>query len=361
MSKPKWLKSSYIKARFSQLFVSVFKRHNQTLGNGILITSTDGLGDAFMRLSLVYHLCQKNGFDNVWVVSKPPAIPLYQALGIQVIKYTDRNRTSPFKRLALVNELNRLPIDKVLALEFTRNEDLIDLIVQKNKIGFSHNGNPENDRQLSEVVTNPGYAGDALTNMSQHLGSDVKLMDNTDFLSRFIADIKPQIINTQQEQLHVVLAVGAAASEKMMRISNIVKIMEALYSAYPNIHFTLIGFGKRDDKYTKLIEKHYKAQNLQNLVSKASLKETIEIVANCDLLIGFDSGMYNLAFTLKKPTICFATHVETALHEADCLRVIRGTDTEYGVSDEYGCKRTNSVYPEVVISQFEELQKITEK
>ncbi len=110
-----------------------------------------------------------------------------------------------------------------------------------------------------------------------------------------------------------------------------------------------------------MIEKHYKAQNLQNLVSKASLKETIEIVANCDLLIGFDSGMYNLAFTLKKPTICFATHVETALHEADWLRVIRGSDTEYGVSDEYGCKRTNSVYPEVVISQFEELQKVTEK
>jgi ADP-heptose:LPS heptosyltransferase len=355
MSKPQWLKTTYIKTKFSHSFASLLKKKHFPSQRGVLITSTDGLGDAFMRLSIVYRICQNYGFDKVWILSKPLAVPLYKTLGIQTITYTDKNRTNPLRRLSLVNYLNKLPINKVIALEFTRNENLIELIEQNDKTGFSHNLNPENNSQLSTIVANPGYVGDALNNMCQELNIKVNLMDNTELFKNIPAAKKQWFATSDNKRINVIIAVGASARERMMRTSNLSQIMDALYVTFPNIDFLLAGTGKRDEKYTKLLLSKYKGNNVQTIVSQTSILETVDIVANCDLLIGFDSGIYNLAFTLKKPTLCFASDNENALHQAPWLKVIRGTDKKYGESDGYGGTRTNSIYSDIVVAQFKEL------
>lgn len=361
MSKPQWLKTTYIKTKFSHSFASFFKKKHLPSKSGVLITSTDGLGDAFMRLSIVHRICQEHGFDKVWVLSKPLAVPLYKTLGIQTITYTDRNRTNPLRRLSLVNYLNKLPVNKVIALEFTRNENLIELIETKDKTGFSHNLIPENNSQLSTIVTNPGYVGDALNNMLRVLDIKVDLMDNTK-LFKNLPDTKTQFFAiTNKKRMKIIIAVGASERARMMRTSNLSLIMEALYANFPYIDFFLVGTGKREEKYTKLLLSKYKGNNVHTMVSQLSILETVDIVSKCDLLIVFDSGIYNLAFTLKKPTLCFASYNENALHKAPWLKVIRGTDKTYGESDGYGCTRTNSIYSDIVVTQFKELIGLSRK
>ncbi|MGR5456918.1 hypothetical protein, partial [Vibrio alfacsensis] len=77
MSKPKWLKTSYLKARLAQTVCSHFPAKGNSSTNHVLITSTDGLGDTFLRLSLVLDVCNQYGFDNVWILTKGHSAPIY--------------------------------------------------------------------------------------------------------------------------------------------------------------------------------------------------------------------------------------------------------------------------------------------
>ena len=85
------------------------------------------------------------------------------------------------------------------------------------------------------------------------------------------------------------------------------------------------------------------------------VKQLIHHVCECGLLIGFDSGLYNLSFTMRKPTLCLAADNHLVLHTQPWVKIIHGDKTVYGVEDGLGCEKTNSITSEQVLSACHDL------
>ena len=54
--------------------------------------------------------------------------------------------------------------------------------------------------------------------------------------------------------------------------------------------------------------------NIQNLVNKVSLDESIDIISNCEYYLGFDSGLFHVAASLKIKTFGIFTKINEFSH-----------------------------------------------
>ena len=78
----------------------------------------------------------------------------------------------------------------------------------------------------------------------------------------------------------------------------------------------LLGAGDRDIKYLGELKKYidFKNFNIQNLVNKISLDESIDIISNCEYYLGFDSGLFHVAASLKIKTFGIFTKINEFSH-----------------------------------------------
>lgn len=355
MAKPAWLKTTQIKARISDLFVRWFavRRHqtDRSRSERVLVLSLDGLGDAFLRLSMVHALVEKHGPNNVVLLTRGVSIPLYEGFGIEVIAYSDRQRTNPVKRVRLVQRLNALNVSTVYAMDFTLNENLIEFLDVPTKIGFSHSQRPEWNSRLTILVPHQVYVGDAMQKFCDTVSIDPSLMDNTAFFPRAAARKV-----RQSGALRIGVAIGASNVGKMMRLTNFSKILLSIAAASESVEFVLYGAGDREKRYAqRLLETGAGLVKMHNKVSVLGLDELIADMQEIDALIGFDSAVYNLAFTLKKPVLCLAGANESVLHKKPWVFIVRGTGDEWGDDDGFGSVQTNSIQASAAVAAFMDL------
>ncbi|MCD8565816.1 MAG: hypothetical protein LRY53_09355 [Burkholderiaceae bacterium] len=202
MNKPIWLKSTYLKGLVSQFLAKRFTKKyliaSREDSNRIVIISIDGLGDAFLRLSIVDALAKKHGPSNLRIVTRAMTNPLYEKLGIQTIIYSDRHRTNPLKRIKLINQINRLNVNNIYVLDFEHNESLLELLAAKKKIGFQHPYRPDYQKQLNVTIPHPFYVGTALENFCRETGIAPKLMDNRSFFPNHDRKTHPSKLKASQ-------------------------------------------------------------------------------------------------------------------------------------------------------------------
>lgn len=367
MKKPRWLKSSFIKALLSHAAVQALAGDAKA-GNGpnVLIHSTDGLGDAILRLSIVEALAQKHGKKNVWVLTRPASRSLYEKLGLQTISYTDRCRTGIFKRLKLIKTLQYMEFGTAYVLDFRLNENLIELIQPRTMIGFSREPGSGTNwiPAYTATVVHPGYVGDALGNFCELVEIECSVMDNTTILG--CGGIKDKRrskkhnrgLPTSSKTLRIAVAIGASNKSKIMRAGNLAIILCCIQKKWSNVTFTLFGFGKLEERYATTVETLYRAhsnRSLDNKVSAFNLDELINQMCDFDLLIGFDSALYNLAFTMRTPTLCLAYGDHSVLHSKPWVRVVIGSGAVWGEPDKFGCACVNSINPADVVGAVDEL------
>jgi ADP-heptose:LPS heptosyltransferase len=355
MKKPLWLKSTYIRAALShQATRWLIKKkpgtYNGAHGERVLISSTDGLGDAFLRLSVINALAHKHGIDNVFVLTRDASAPLYEKLGVRTLQYGDKHRVSLLQRLKLVRKLNNLGARTIYVMDFALTENVIDRLQIPEKIGFSNQRRPSLDKRFTTTVAHPFYVGEALSNFCVTTKINPSLMDNTLF---FPAPNDP--LSTPKTRLKLAVAVGASNPLKMMRVSNFSEILTCLRQAFPQAEIILLGSGPKEKTYASRVSSQTDNLTLTNAVSNLDLPALISCVQDCDALIGFDSALYNLAFTLKKPTVCMAWTNASVQHTAPWVRIIRGSGPEWGVPDRYGCPETNAISPDTIIEALSDL------
>jgi len=365
MTKPNWLKSSYLRASLSQMIARRLTESadNRTTQNNVLIHSTDGLGDAILRLTTVSALVAKHGKEHTWVLTRAHALGLYEKLGIKTILYTDRDRVSPIARTKLVKGLRAKQFGIAYVLDFSLNENLLDLLEIPEKYGFVQLCAHAKPRtiELTEPIVHPGYVGDALRNFCEAARISPSIMDNRVLLNRG----EKNSSDSTKKQMKIGLAVGASNLGKMMRVCNLAQIFYEITRAYPSSEIVLLGAGSRDEKYVSLVEKQfgsgpYELHNVQvsNKVSLLSVSDLIDEVQTLDLLVGFDSALYNLAFTLRIPTICMSYGDASVLHDYPWVRVVRGNGNPFGQPDQYGNRHTNSITHEEVIQAINDLNEV---
>ncbi|MGL5578725.1 MAG: glycosyltransferase family 9 protein, partial [Fusobacteriaceae bacterium] len=124
-----------------------------------------------------------------------------------------------------------------------------------------------------------------------------------------------------------------------------------LLEKYPEEKIYLLGSGKLHHAYAENLLENIKSVNLINMVNKTNLKEAFNLIARSRLFIGFDSGLYNLAFTLRKPTIVLFRSKENGFaHEVPWVKVLlpqKNIDpSEIKVNSIYSNKEINSISKE---------------
>lgn len=354
-TKPRWLKTSFWRRAVINWLLTLyfvrFIKHSDSRADcdGILVTSSDGLGDALLRLPVVKEWQRK--YPNIWILTKPACAPIYEACGFQVISYSNAMMMKFMPRFRLIRRLNALPIQRIYACEFSRNDNLIQYL-HGYKLGFAHFKDASKDLELDEVIPFEAYTGKRIQRLAQATDCHIDTTDNRECL--------PKRSDVTSDKNLIVFAIGAQNKDRMMRVSNITQLLQALLEHDSECHILLVGAGNREQKYADKI-----LSNLDNAfisrvkseINQYSLLEMVQLVYGSKLLIGFDSGLYNLSYTLHHPTLCIAAENERVLHRhARWVRIVKNMDARvYGVEDGYGSAITNSVDLTEFIRAYSEL------
>ena len=106
MKKPYWIKKSYLKYKINNilfLFLQLFVSKNR-IGNQVLITELDGIGDIVARQKLVDLIAEKHGKENV---------VLLVTYGGELLEFMGY-RCEVFTKKRLIKASFRIPIISVI-------------------------------------------------------------------------------------------------------------------------------------------------------------------------------------------------------------------------------------------------------
>ena len=114
----------------------------------------------------------------------------------------------------------------------------------------------------------------------------------------------------------MVVGIGAGARYKMLKPNLYAKILKIFINKKNIKKIFLLGAGDRDIEYLGELKKYidFKDFNIQNLVNKVFLDESIDIISNCEYYLGFDSGLFHVAASLKIKTYGIFTKINEFSH-----------------------------------------------
>lgn len=350
------LKKSYIAGRMNlhfvrfvlQFFKSSFKQKDK-----VLVKSCDGIGDILVRSRLAQRIIDKYGKDNVYFLMQEHYTKLGEMLGYNTIGYSRKERKKIFHRLKKMFDLNRMGFFKYINIEFG-NDITVGNLFMEERVGKIDNH--------WMVCKNNKYYTKALAIEDLYVIDQISLMGKEIIDSKltrddFMPDLR-EIFEVSEED--IVIAVGSTEKTRVCSPKLMIEYIKTIIENFPDKKILLVGNGERQKKYADEIVSYFKSSNLENLVDKTSLKEVFEIVAKSFLFIGFESGLYNLCFALKKRgIILFKERSGVFIHEVPWLKIIFPNELKRVVEDnEYPGEGINSITPK----EFEkELLKIREE
>ncbi|MEG1338888.1 glycosyltransferase family 9 protein, partial [Cetobacterium sp.] len=133
--------------------------------------------------------------------------------------------------------------------------------------------------------------------------------------------------------------------------------LKEVQEKYPTKIIQLVGNGDRQAKYAEKLIELLGENKIENLVNKTNLKEVFEIVAKSSLFIGFESGLYNLCFALRKKGIILFKKKEGAfVHEVSWLTILTPESERKDIIDsEYPGLSINSIEVKAFKRALEEI------
>lgn len=258
----------------------------------ILIVSLDALGDNVIKLEAIRKISEYAGAPkNITILCEEKWESLYQGYGYKV--FTENNKRNIFKRALMYRKINSFNYDVIIHYDFSKKLESDEYIFSKNgieKLNCLDNVNYILDKNclILKKLTGKEYTWDEVRPNIENFKKI--LLENTKNLN-------------EKELLPIAVGIGAATSLKMMSPAKIVEIVKFLNERYPERELLLLGTGKRQKKYVEDIIDNIKNTNIKNFVDKTTLKESIQLLDNSYFFIGFDSGLGNIAFSLRKKIV----------------------------------------------------------
>ncbi len=160
------------------------------------------------------------------------------------------------------------------------------------------------------------------------------------------------------EDRDIVVAVGSTGREKVCSPILMAEYLKEVQQLYPDRKIILVGNGDLQEGYAKRLIELLGNENIENLVNKTSLKEVFEVVAKSCLFIGFDSGLYNACFALrKKGVILFKDSGGAFIHNVPWLKIVTPKKVREDILDrEYPALNINSIEVEDFKKALEEVR-----
>lgn len=349
----KYLKKSYIQEGINlyliRFILSFFKSRFKPTGK-VLIKSCDGIGDILVRSKLMEEIEKKYGKENIYVLMKSGYTKLGDILGYKTIEYSRKDRKKFFQRLKKMYKLNSMGFSTYINVEFANDITVgnlfiperigrcdLDWQVERNNKYYTKKYILENDYVMNQVAT---------------MGKEILNIDKTG--TKLIPDIRGLF---KVEEKDIVVAVGSTGREKVCSPILMAEYLKEVHDRYSDKKIILVGNGDLQESYAKRLMSLLGDINIENLVNKTSLKEVFEVVAKSCLFIGFDSGLYNACFALrKKGIILFKDNNGAFIHNVPWLKIVTPKKIREDILDkEYPALNINSITIEEFKKALEEV------
>lgn len=349
----KYLKKSYIQEGINlygiRFLLSFFKNRFKA-NNKVLVKSCDGIGDILVRTKLAQEIIDKYGKENVYFLMQKNYVPLGEMLGYNCISFSRKERKNFFTRLKKMYTLNNMGFSKYINIEFTNDITTGNLFI-KERIGC--------EDLHWQVERNNKYYTKIYKLKNEYVLNRVK----TSYDAIFDTDIAVEKImpNIQDkfkiEEKNIVIAVGSTGRHKVCSPILMCKYIKILLQKFPDRKIQLVGAGTLQEKYANFLVNELKNEKIENLVGKTSICGVFELLAKSFLFLGFDSGLYNACFAMRKKGIAlFSSKEGLFIHNVPWIEIITPTKIREDILDkEYPEKPINSITPEEFEKGIEKL------
>lgn len=337
----KYLKKSYISEGINLYFTRfcLLLLKNKFKQNGkVLVKSCDGIGDILVRSRLAEKIIEKYGKENVYFLMKDNYISLGKILGYNTIEYSRKDRKNIFYRLKKMYELNKMGFSEYINLEFANDITVGNLFMDK-RLGI--NDEHWQVKRNNKYYTH-GFDIETTYIMDKIYEMGLNILNKNISREEFIPDLR-YLFDIKEES--IVVAVGSTEKSRVCSPILMGKFLKIIREKYPDKEILLVGNGNRQNEYAKRLIDILGESNIKNLVDKTTLKEVFEIVAGSFLFIGFESGLYNACFTLrKKGVILFKEKGVPFEHKVPWLNIISAKKIEEKIIDQdYSDYKINSI------------------
>jgi ADP-heptose:LPS heptosyltransferase len=295
MAKPVWLKTTIMKYNITKIlfYIFTFFEKNKTLEKKeILITQLDGLGDGIIRLELLRILSEKYGKENIVILTKN-CYEILQLEGYTVIKCKNLFHLNIFKLLGVYRELRKYNFKELYLMEFNKDKE-VDFLKKFNYdivYMYRNNGlkNWERKFSLKLITKSDGKIIESVYNFAKEVDKNVKK-----------ENLKPVLHIETKNMDYIAVGIGAGGDYKVASPETLAEFLMYIISVQPDTKFHILGNGKNQEKYYQKLNEIIKSENIINFVDKLTVIESAKQIANAKLYIGFDSGLYNIAYALDK-------------------------------------------------------------
>lgn len=338
----KYLKKSYIQEGINlyliRFILSFFKSRFKPEGK-VLIKTCDGIGDILVRTKLIKMIEEKYGKENIYFLMQKGYVGLGEILGYKAIGYSREDRKNFIPRLKKMYELNSMGFSTYINVEFTNDITTGNLFIPERtgRADLNWQVSRNNKYYIKSYIIEDGYVMKQISKMAKEiLGKDVEEKD-------LIPDLRG-LFEIKEE--NIVVAIGSTERSRVCSPMIMAQYLKEVQEKYPTKIIQLVGNGDRQAKYAEKLIELLGENKIENLVNKTNLKEVFEIVAKSSLFIGFESGLYNLCFTLRKKGIILFKKKEGAfVHEVPWLTILTPESERKDIID--------SEYPGMLINSIE--------
>lgn len=319
----------------------------------ILVKSMDGIGDILVRSKLAEKIIEKYGNENVYFLMKDHYKNIGEMLGYNVIGIPRKSEKNLFKRLKMMYQINKkYSPQKFLNIEFG-NDSIIANISAKEKVGILDLS--ENSEKYNKYYTkyiNVFKNNKKILDIIKEIGEGILNIELN--LKEITPDLRDKFNVTEK---NIVIAVGSTARDRVCSPLKMAEYTKILKEKFPDEEVILVGNGELQLKYAEKLIELLPNIKFKNMVNETSLKEVFDLVAGSKIFIGFESGLYNLCFTLRKKGIgLFKDTTVPFAHDVPWLKNIGPDEKEEIIFDEnYPDEKINKISVEKFKKVLEEL------
>lgn len=305
MLKKVWkqkLLNSYVKFFFKE----------PKINDNIFITSTDGIGDNIIRLNLLEEILNQYGNDKCYILCDIKVVPLLKKIGFKnIIVFTKRMRRYLFGKIKLLKFLYQKGFNKIISLEYDQHDFDIQYFKNLDSYCLDNKFHPEMNQYYKCVISTDFKITE------ETIVKAFKILFNKNIVEQNAIPNLRKYYSKKLENIDtLVVGIGAGARNKMLKPNLLCEILK-LFIKKKNIKkIIFLGAGDSDIKYLNKMRKYinFIDFNIQNLVNKVSLDESIDIISNCEYYLGFDSGLFHVAASLKIKTFGIFTKINEFSH-----------------------------------------------
>jgi len=351
MSRPKWLKSSFIKNKLYELFLLDYyiqaKGIKNKNSNTILIVLGGGLGDTVVHYPAVKYILDNYKYGEIMVATEDKWISHYEVLNQKTISYTYTNNL--FKRLV-------------------RNREFFNVVngFKPKRVVYFHAYQQLHKFIGCESSIAGGYISEnEVDEKTEYFKQDKLVLDLMyEFLYSFfnrkdiVLDFSIQWPYKNNEYSKVICyGVGAAGSHKIMEIEKSVEIINHLAQRFPDKTILLMGSGERQERYANRILEKVDNTRVQSSINAFSIVESFTVINSCSMYFGPDSALYNAAALFGRPTVVFFPYEKQPFeHQLPNVVHVKGSGIIDQERFEFGTKLLNSITLEDIESKLIELK-----